>query len=70
MNGEGITKVTRSGVDQVRITVTFSNSQFGSSFFNFKSNSVTLNSTTTPKFVANSVVEFYIGKVQVTIGQV
>jgi hypothetical protein len=70
LNGEGITKVTRIGVDQVRITVAFPSSQFTSSFFNFKSNSVTLNSTSIPKLAANSIVEFYIGKVIVTLGQV
>jgi hypothetical protein len=67
MTGDGISKITRSGVDQVTVSVSFPEAAslgFDSSFFNFKSNTITLNSP------ANSVVEFYIGKVQVTIGQV
>jgi hypothetical protein len=43
---------------------------FESSFFNFKTNTINLNSTSTPKMPLNSVVEFYIGKVVVAIGQV
>jgi hypothetical protein len=71
--GNGISKVTRSGVDQVIISVSFPKEAslgFGSSFFNFKSNTVTLNSTSTPKMTSDSVVEFYVGKVVVAIGQV
>ena len=73
LTGGGITKLTRSGVDQVRINVSFLKATpagFDSSFFNFKSTSVTLNSTTSPTIPANSVIEFYYGKVAVTIGQV
>jgi hypothetical protein len=71
LTGDGITKITRSGVDQVRINVSFlrASSGFDSSFFNFKSNSVTLNSTTSPSLPSNSVVEIYLGKVMVGIGQ-
>jgi hypothetical protein len=68
LTGNGISKVTRSGVDQVIINVSFN--EFDSSFFNFQSNTITLNSTSTPKLSAGSVVEFYVGKVVVTIGQV
>ena len=71
--GNGISKVTRSGVDQVIISVSFPQAAslgFDSSFFNFKSTTLTLNSTSTPKLPSNSVVEFYVGKVIVTIGQV
>ena len=73
LTGNGISKVSRSGIDQVIISVSFPQAAslgFDSSFFNFKSNIITLNSTSTPKMTANSVVEFYIGKVIVTIGQV
>ena len=70
LTGNGISQFTRSGVDQVVISVNFPQAGFGSSFFNFKSNTITLNSTSTPKMTTNSVVEFYIGKVVVTIGQV
>jgi hypothetical protein len=72
LTGNGISKNTQSGVDRVTITVSFPQAPLGfdSSFFNFKSNTITLNSTSTPKMTANSVVEFYVGKVVVTIGQV
>ena len=72
LTGNGITKVTRSGVDQVSINVSFPKASLGfdSSFFNFNTTSITLNSSSTPKLPANSVVEFYIGKVVVAIGQV
>ena len=73
LTGNGITKVTRSGVDQVIISVSFPKAAslgFDSSFFNFNSNSITLNATSSPKLPSNSVVEFYVGKVVVAIGQV
>jgi len=73
LTGNGITKVTRSGVDQVVINVSFPKAAslgFDSSFFNFNSTSVTLNASSTPKLPSNSVVEFYVGKVVVAIGQV
>jgi hypothetical protein len=74
LTGDGISKATRSGIDQVTISVSFPNATaslgFDSSFFNFKSNTITLNSTSTPKLPSNSVVEFYVGKVIVAIGQV
>jgi hypothetical protein len=73
LTGNGIMKVVKSGVDQVKISVSYPKSAdpgFDSSFFNFKSNTVTLNSTSTPRMMPNSVVEFYVGKVVVAIGQV
>jgi len=72
LTGNGITKVTQDHVDQVIISVSFPQASLGfdSSFFNFKSNTITLNSTSTPKLTSNSIVEFYVGKVVVTIGQV
>jgi hypothetical protein len=72
LTGNGITKVTQDHVDQVTISVSFPQASLGfdSSFFNFKSNTITLNSTSTPKLTSNSIVEFYVGKVVVTIGQV
>jgi hypothetical protein len=73
LTGNGISKVIKSGVDQVKISVDYPNAEdlgFDSSFFNFKSSTVTLNSTSTPRMNANSVVEFYVGKVVVAIGQV
>jgi FlaG/FlaF family flagellin (archaellin) len=72
LTGNGITKVTRSGVDQVIISVSFPKSVagFDSSFFKFNSTSITLSATSTPRLPSNSVVEFYVGKVVVAIGQV
>jgi hypothetical protein len=73
MTGNGISKAVQGGVDQVKISVSYPKATdlgFDSSFFNFKSNTVTLDSTSTPRMNAGSVVEFYVGKVIVTIGQV
>jgi hypothetical protein len=72
LTGDGITKITRSGVDQVRIDVSFPQASHGfdSSFFNFNSTTLTLSNITNPAILPNSVVEFYFGKVMVTIGQV
>ena len=72
MTGNGISKVVKSDVQEVKISVSYSKSAVGfdSSFFNFKSNTVTLNSTSTPRMMPGSVVEFYVGKVIVAIGQV
>jgi hypothetical protein len=66
MTGEDITKIVRSEVNQVRITVTFPNapSGFDSDFFNFD------NISETVILPEDSVAEFYVGKVIVTLGQV
>jgi len=66
MTGSDIIKVTQSEVDQVRITVTFPNVGLGfdSGFFNFDHVSETID------LPDESVVEFYTGKVIVTLGQV
>jgi hypothetical protein len=72
MTGNDITKIVESGVNQVRINVTFPSAGLGfdSNFFKFERTSITLNSTTVPRITTNSVVEFYIGKVIVTLGQI
>ena len=73
LTGDGISKVTQDHVDQVIIDVSFPQAAslgFDSSFFNFKSNTITLDSSSTPKLTPDSVVEFYVGNVVVTIGQV
>ena len=72
MTGDDITKIVRNGVNQVRITVTFPNTGLGfdSSFFNFDSTTIILNNSTVPEITANSVVEFYVGKIIVTLGQI
>lgn len=66
MTGNDIAKLVKSGVDQVRITVTFPNADLGfdADFYQFDhvSETVTL--------LPNSVVEFYIGEVIVTLGRV
>ena len=66
MTGNDVIKVVKSGVDQVRISVTFLDAGIGfdSDFFNFDHISET--KTLSP----GSVVEFYVGKVIVTLGQV
>jgi hypothetical protein len=67
MTGDDITKFTESGVNQVRINVTFPNAGslgFDSGFFHFDHVSETV---TLP---AGSVAEFYIGKVVVSLGKV
>jgi hypothetical protein len=66
LTGNDITKIARSGVDKVRITVTFPNADLGfdNAFFNFDHLSETI--TLSP----DSVVEFYVGKVVVTLGKV
>jgi hypothetical protein len=74
LTGSNITKIVRSGVNQVRINVTFPNGGSGSlgfdpAFFNFDSTTITLSNTTSPGITANSVVEVYIGKVLVSLGQ-
>ena len=66
MTGNDIAKIVRNDVDQVRISVTFPNddSGFDADFFKFDhiSETVTL--------LPNSVVEFYVGTVIVTLGKV
>jgi hypothetical protein len=72
MTGKDITKIVESGVNQVRLNVTFPNafSGFDQSFFHFESTTITLTNSTVPRITNNSVVEFYIGKVIVTLGQI
>jgi hypothetical protein len=66
MVGGEVTKVVRSGVDMVNVTVSFpsASSGFNSTFFNFDR---LVESKSLP---AGSVVEFYIGKVTVSQGLV
>ena len=65
LTGDSITKVIKSGVSQVRISVTYNEGLgFDSDFFNFD------HDTEIVDLPAGSVVEFYIGKVKVTLGQV
>ena len=64
MTGNDVIKIVQSGVTRVRISVSYPNDDIGfdSDFFNFDSETVEVPS--------GSVVEFYIGKVIVTLGQV
>ena len=68
MTGSEITRISESGVNKVRISVTFPNGDesigFNSDFFKFDNNS---EEVTLP---GNSVVELYIGSVIVTLGKV
>jgi type II secretory pathway pseudopilin PulG len=64
ITGDGIQKTVKSGVDQIRITASFPSAAqgFDASFFNFHSVTETLATS------ANSLVELYVGDVQVRIG--
>jgi hypothetical protein len=64
LTGDGIQKVVKSGVDQIRVTATFPKAAqgFDASFFKFRSVSETY--ATSP----NSLVELYVGDVSVKIG--
>jgi hypothetical protein len=66
MVGNDVTKVVRNNVDQVKITVSYPSAGvgFNSGFFQFEGNS------TTQTLPAGSVVEFYVGKVVVSVGRV
>jgi hypothetical protein len=70
VTGSGINKITRSGVDCLVITASYPQVALGydEGFFNFDYQSVTLDANSTPALTANSVVEFYVGNVQVVIG--
>ena len=76
LTGESITKVIRNGVSQVRINVTFPNGLplstqgFDYDFFKFDHAIDAYHASETVPLPADSVVEFYIGKVKVTLGQV
>jgi len=76
MTGKDITKIVRSGVSQVRINVTFpnglpdSNQGFDYDFFNFDHTIDNYHASETVTLPLNSVVEFYVGKVIVTLGQI
>lgn len=69
LTGDGIAKFIRSGIRQVRISVTSTldgeAAGFNSDFFKFDQVSKTIAFSD-----VNSVVEFYIGKVLVRLGQV
>jgi len=64
ITGNDITKIVQRGVTQVRISVTYPNggSGFNADFFNFYSETVDV--------PTGSMVEFFIGKVIVTLGKV
>ena len=76
MTGNDIIKIVRSDVSQVRINVTFPNGPpdstlgFDSDFFKFDHTIDFYHASETRILPANSVVEFYIGKVLVKLGQV
>jgi hypothetical protein len=66
LTGNDIIKVVRSGVNQVRINVTYGKADLGfdDAFFKFDHDSEVVD------LPDDSVVEFYVGKVIVTLGKV
>jgi len=66
LTGDSIVKVVKSGVAQVRITVTFPSESLGfdSGFFNFVQDSEIIDLS------SSAIVEFYVGNVIVKLGQV
>jgi hypothetical protein len=73
LTGEGISRIVRNNIDQVVVTVSFPKAAsigFDADFFKFNNTTMTFNSTSTPKLNPDSVIEFYTGKVLVSIGQV
>jgi hypothetical protein len=77
MTGSNITKIVRSDVNQIRINVTFPNGLplstqgFDSDFFKFDHTITSLNMASETVILPNSsVVEFYLGKVIVSLGRV
>ena len=66
MVGNDIIKIVDSGVDRVRVNVTFPKADLGfdDTFFNFD------HISETRTLSADSVVELYVGKIIVTLGQV
>jgi hypothetical protein len=65
LTGKEISKTVQNGINELRISLTFPNTDLGfdSEFFSFKQLSETIS-------LNNSVVEIYVGKVQVTLGQI
>lgn len=64
ISGRNVIKLVRSGVNAVRISLTFPNEGLGfnSEFFNFEN---TVETFTVPN---NSIAEFYVGEVLVSLG--
>lgn len=73
--GTDIVKQTISPINQVRINVTFPNGApistegFDSDFFNFDHQIDAYHSSQTITLQSGSVVEFYVGKITVSVGQ-
>ena len=73
MTGVDIIKVARSDISQLRINVTYNSADLGfdATFFNFDNTIDNYHASETIIFPDDdSVVEFYIGKVIVTLGKV
>jgi hypothetical protein len=76
LTGTDIVKQIKSGVNQVRINVTFPNGAplsttgFDSDFFKFDNTVDFYHASQTVTLQSNSVVEFYVGKITVGLGQV
>ena len=72
LTGTSIEKVIVSGIDEIRINVTYPNIGLGydSDFFNFNEIIDADHASQTVTLQSNSVVELYVGKVTVAIGEV
>jgi hypothetical protein len=69
ITGDGITKYVEKDVDRVRITVSFPSAGFEEDFFRF-GNELPYENSIEMDLPPDSVVEFYLGRVIVTLGQV
>ncbi len=76
LTGAGIQKIVVNDVDQIRINITFPNGEpyttnkFDSDFFGFEETVDFYHASKTIDVIDNSVIELYIGKITVGIGQV
>ena len=68
--GRDIAQYMRSNVTQIRITVEYPSSEVGfdADFFRFSESTIVFNAQSAPPLPANSVVEFYLGEVGVSLG--
>jgi len=72
LTGNDITKIVKSGVNNIRINVTFSDAGIGfdSDFFNFDHTIDNYHASETVTLPVDSVVEIYVGKIIVTLGKI
>jgi len=70
LTGQSVTQYAQSGITQVRFNATFPKASkgFDSGFFPFENTRANNQYTVTMNLPANSTVEFYVGKVSVSLG--